>query len=399
MATSSSGPLIGLSTASVYPESTAHAFGLGGAAGLRRGRGDGRHRRAEPAGRRGQEAQRPPPGADLRDARPVPALHPAGLGHRPVGQARAVGRDGRRRSAPTWSSCTRRSGGRRTTPPASSRASRPWRRAPASPSRSRTCTRGGRPRAAGWRCTCPAGTPARRTTPTPRSTCPTRRSPRSDVIEMADRMGDRLRHVHLTDGTGSAKDEHLVPGRGVMRAEEFLEHLAGTRLRRPRRARDQHPPRRQPERARGRPGRVAGVRPRAPRAYHAMSAGETCHPRVPRPPPRRARHPGRGPRRRAGVVRREGLPGYDDPRRRGLPPASTPRSCTTTSAARTTSSSPRWRCPSTRASSWLRWSPGAGRRRRAAAAHLPVGLGRPGDPAAAARGGPLGAAATTARPC
>ena len=49
---------------------------------------------------------------------------------------------------------------------------------------------------------------------------------RSDVIEMADRLGDRLRHVHLTDGSGSAKDEHLVPGRGSMRAGEFLAHLA-----------------------------------------------------------------------------------------------------------------------------------------------------------------------------
>ncbi len=49
---------------------------------------------------------------------------------------------------------------------------------------------------------------------------------RSDVIEMADRLGDRLRHVHLTDGSGSVKDEHLVPGRGVMRADDFLAHLA-----------------------------------------------------------------------------------------------------------------------------------------------------------------------------
>jgi sugar phosphate isomerase/epimerase len=49
-----------------------------------------------------------------------------------------------------------------------------------------------------------------------------------DVIEMAERMGDSLRHVHLTDGSGSAKDEHLVPGRGVMKAGEFLRHLAGT---------------------------------------------------------------------------------------------------------------------------------------------------------------------------
>ncbi len=49
---------------------------------------------------------------------------------------------------------------------------------------------------------------------------------RSDVVEMAVRMGDRLRHIHLTDGTGSAKDEHLVPGRGVMHADRFLRHLA-----------------------------------------------------------------------------------------------------------------------------------------------------------------------------
>jgi sugar phosphate isomerase/epimerase len=49
---------------------------------------------------------------------------------------------------------------------------------------------------------------------------------RSDVIEMADRMGTRLRHIHLTDGTGSAKDEHLVPGRGEMGADAFLGYLA-----------------------------------------------------------------------------------------------------------------------------------------------------------------------------
>ncbi|WP_310525939.1 sugar phosphate isomerase/epimerase [Nocardioides sp.] len=48
----------------------------------------------------------------------------------------------------------------------------------------------------------------------------------SDVIEMAQRLGDRLRHVHLTDGSGSAKDEHLVPGRGAMRADAVLAHLA-----------------------------------------------------------------------------------------------------------------------------------------------------------------------------
>ncbi len=50
----------------------------------------------------------------------------------------------------------------------------------------------------------------------------------SDPIEMAERLGDRLRHIHLTDGSGSAKDEHLVPGRGEMGAASFLRHLATT---------------------------------------------------------------------------------------------------------------------------------------------------------------------------
>lgn len=50
----------------------------------------------------------------------------------------------------------------------------------------------------------------------------------SDPIEMAQRLGSRLRHIHLTDGSGSAKDEHLVPGRGVMGAAAFLNHLAAT---------------------------------------------------------------------------------------------------------------------------------------------------------------------------
>ena len=45
---------------------------------------------------------------------------------------------------------------------------------------------------------------------------------------MADRLGPRLRHIHLTDGSGSAKDEHLVPGRGNVGAAEFLRHVART---------------------------------------------------------------------------------------------------------------------------------------------------------------------------
>jgi sugar phosphate isomerase/epimerase len=47
-----------------------------------------------------------------------------------------------------------------------------------------------------------------------------------DCLELARRMGDSLRHVHLTDGSGTAKDEHLVPGRGGQPVAELLEHLA-----------------------------------------------------------------------------------------------------------------------------------------------------------------------------
>ncbi|MEZ0577804.1 sugar phosphate isomerase/epimerase family protein [Nocardioides sp. MH1] len=49
-----------------------------------------------------------------------------------------------------------------------------------------------------------------------------------DPIAMAKRLGPRLRHIHLTDGSGSAKDEHLVPGRGAMGAGAFLRHLVAT---------------------------------------------------------------------------------------------------------------------------------------------------------------------------
>ena len=48
----------------------------------------------------------------------------------------------------------------------------------------------------------------------------------ADPVAMAKRLGERLRHLHLTDGSGSAKDEHLVPGRGTQPVAELLEHLA-----------------------------------------------------------------------------------------------------------------------------------------------------------------------------
>lgn len=48
----------------------------------------------------------------------------------------------------------------------------------------------------------------------------------TDALGLADLMGDRLGHLHLADGSGSAKDEHLVPGRGGQPCGELLERLA-----------------------------------------------------------------------------------------------------------------------------------------------------------------------------
>ena len=48
----------------------------------------------------------------------------------------------------------------------------------------------------------------------------------SDAVEMMGRMGPRLVHVHLTDGSGSARDEHLVPGRGAQPCAEVLAAIS-----------------------------------------------------------------------------------------------------------------------------------------------------------------------------
>jgi sugar phosphate isomerase/epimerase len=48
----------------------------------------------------------------------------------------------------------------------------------------------------------------------------------TDAIDMADRMGDGLVHLHLCDGSGASTDEHLVPGRGTQPAVEICEMLA-----------------------------------------------------------------------------------------------------------------------------------------------------------------------------
>lgn len=49
-----------------------------------------------------------------------------------------------------------------------------------------------------------------------------------DSLEMVRALGPRLRHVHMTDGSGSSRDEHLIPGRGNQPCGALLDHLVAT---------------------------------------------------------------------------------------------------------------------------------------------------------------------------
>lgn len=49
-----------------------------------------------------------------------------------------------------------------------------------------------------------------------------------DAIALADRMGANLTHVHLADGSGSPRDEHLVPGRGGQPCAQLCDRLRTT---------------------------------------------------------------------------------------------------------------------------------------------------------------------------
>lgn len=48
----------------------------------------------------------------------------------------------------------------------------------------------------------------------------------SDALAMLERMGDALRHLHLADGSGSHRDEHLPPGHGTQPCAEVCQRLA-----------------------------------------------------------------------------------------------------------------------------------------------------------------------------
>jgi sugar phosphate isomerase/epimerase len=49
-----------------------------------------------------------------------------------------------------------------------------------------------------------------------------------DPLALMDRMGTGLAHVHLADGSGSARDEHLVPGRGNQPCAQVCARLVAS---------------------------------------------------------------------------------------------------------------------------------------------------------------------------
>lgn len=51
-------------------------------------------------------------------------------------------------------------------------------------------------------------------------------SSRIDALALMDDLGESLRHIHLADGTGAGRDEHLVPGRGNQPCAEILRRAA-----------------------------------------------------------------------------------------------------------------------------------------------------------------------------
>lgn len=52
----------------------------------------------------------------------------------------------------------------------------------------------------------------------------------SDAVAMAGALGPRLAHLHLADGVGTPRDEHLVPGRGTQPCDAVLGRLARERF-------------------------------------------------------------------------------------------------------------------------------------------------------------------------
>ena len=49
-----------------------------------------------------------------------------------------------------------------------------------------------------------------------------------DAMKLAERMGEGLAHLHLADGRGASMDEHLIPGHGAQPCAQLCRHLVDT---------------------------------------------------------------------------------------------------------------------------------------------------------------------------
>ena len=215
--------------ASVYPRGLRLGVRHGGAAGVRRRRGDGLDRPAD-AARQVPCAGSPSTTASrsLSVHAPTPARHPARVGHRPLAEGRPLRRARPASSGPTRSSSTRRSAGSASTPGVRRRGRRcasddsgiTARRREHVPVAGGAAARGrGLPAALGPR--------SRSPTTTSRSTC--RTPPPPDRTRWRWRAARHRGSPTCTSPTAPAspRDEHLVPGRGGQPCGEVLETLAG----------------------------------------------------------------------------------------------------------------------------------------------------------------------------
>ena len=94
-----------------------------------------------------------------------------------------------------------------------------------SPSRWRTCSRGGSGNGRSSP-TCPGWDPVGQDYDAVCLDLSHAATAQVDGLDLLEALGPRMSHLHLADGTGSAKDEHLVPGRGTQPCALVLERLA-----------------------------------------------------------------------------------------------------------------------------------------------------------------------------
>ena len=267
---------VGLSTSSVFPETTAAGVRARRQARLRRRRGDGRHRHHEPGPGRAAGARRTTTRSRSCRSTPRACSSRSGSGEPTRGASCSARRRPRSGSAPRPSWSIRRSGGSATTPASSSPGSSACARRPTSASPSRTCTPGGPVRARS-RAYLPDWDV--RNDDYPHTTLDLSHTAvsRTDAIEMAADLGDRLAHLHLADGTDSARDEHLIPGRGDQPVAEVLDPARRPSASRARSSRGEHP-------ARARSGGAGGRTCAEALAFARLHLGRGPRLRPDRPP-------------------------------------------------------------------------------------------------------------------